>query len=61
MDYPDRYFRYIHDAYFDAVSAYIQSNYGIAPDKACRDVSRACFLPFDPDAYINPEIILNHE
>ena len=29
--------------------------------KNCKDISRACFLPFDPDVYINPELLPSHE
>ena len=43
-----------HNDYFKAVSSYIQQAYGVEIDKSGRDVSRACFLPYDPQAYINP-------
>ena len=45
---------YSHSEYFDALSNYIRQTYNLEIDKACRDVSRACFLPHDPNAYINP-------
>ena len=51
---------YTHGEYFQAVSDYILSTYGIQIDKSGRDVSRACFLPYDPNAYINPDIMNNH-
>ena len=44
-----------HGIYFDAVANYIQQTYSIPIDKSGRDVCRACFLPYDPNAYINPE------
>ena len=50
-----------HEDYFHAVSAYCQATYGYEPDKNCKDVSRACFLPYDPDVYINPELLPSHE
>ena len=42
-------------AMFTAVENYIKQAYGVQIDKACKDVSRACFLPHDPQAYINPQ------
>lgn len=43
-----------HNDYFKAVANYIQQAYGVEIDKSGRDTSRACFLPHDPQAYINP-------
>ena len=43
-----------HSDFFRAVANYITSAYGIEPDKSGKDISRACFLPHDPEAYINP-------
>jgi len=42
--------------YFHAIANYIQDQYRISPDLACKDVCRGCFLPYDPDAYINKEL-----
>ena len=42
---------------FRAVSNYIEATYGIQPDQKCKDIARACFLPYDPSAYINPQYI----
>ena len=50
-----------HEDYFHAVSAYCKVTYGYEPDRSCKDVSRACFLPYDPDVYINPELLPSHE
>jgi hypothetical protein len=30
---------------------------GADPDKSGSDVSRACFLPYDPDCFINPKYL----
>ena len=49
-----------HGDYFDAVAAYILQNYGIQIDKSGRDVCRACFLPYDSHAYINPQYLSSH-
>lgn len=43
---------------FDAVATYLTHYYAglqVALDAKCRDVSRACFLSFDPDAYLHPD------
>ena len=39
--------------YFVEVANNIQQTYGIEVDKSGRDISRACFLSYDPQAYIN--------
>lgn len=44
-----------HQLFFSAVSAYIAQTYHLEVDKSGRDISRACFLPFDPNIYINPK------
>lgn len=43
-----------HAEYFAAVAIYILQTYSIEVDKSGRDVSRACFLPHDPNAFIHP-------
>jgi hypothetical protein len=48
---------YTHGDYFHAVAAYILHRYNVQIDKSGRDISRACFLPHDPDAYLNPKIL----
>ncbi len=45
-----------HGNYFAAVANYILQTYGVAVDKSGRDISRACFLPHDSEAYINPSL-----
>jgi hypothetical protein len=46
-----------HQDYFRAVSAYIQQTYQIEIDQSGKDISRACFLPYDPVAHINPKYL----
>lgn len=46
-----------HADYFKAVSNYIQQTYEIEVDKSGKDVSRACFLPYDNEVYINPKYL----
>lgn len=48
-----------HQEYFRAVSAYIQQTYQIEIDQSGKDISRACFLPHDPKAHINPKYVNN--
>jgi hypothetical protein len=48
---------YTHGDYFAAVANYILQTYGVAVDKSGRDLSRACFLPHDPQAFINPQFV----
>lgn len=43
-----------YENYFLSVSRYLSENYGLSVDKAVKDRSRACFLPFDSEAYLNP-------
>lgn len=44
-----------HTAFFRSVSAYVVQTYGIPVDQSGKDVCRACFLPHDPQAYLNPD------
>jgi hypothetical protein len=46
-----------HQKYFLAVSNYIKSVYNIEIDKSGKDVSRACFLSYDPDVFLNPKFV----
>jgi hypothetical protein len=50
-----------HSEYFTAVAKYILQTYSIEVDKSGRDISRACFLAYDPNAFINPLIQENHD
>ena len=44
-----------HQDYFKAVAAYILQCYQVKVDQSGKDISRACFLPYYPDVYINPK------
>ena len=50
-----------HGDYFAAVANYILQTYGVTVDKSGRDISRACFLPHDPQAFINPLILKQND
>lgn len=43
-----------HLNWFLAISNYLKQTYKLEPDKAGKDISRACFLPNDPMLYLNP-------
>ncbi len=45
--------------YFTILSNYSRQAYGIEADPSGKDICRACFLPYDPDAFINPLYIEN--
>ncbi len=45
---------YSHSEWFRAVAKYISQTYNVEVDKSGKDISRACFLPHDPQAFINP-------
>ncbi|WP_225035676.1 BT4734/BF3469 family protein [Winogradskyella sp. SM1960] len=42
-----------HSEYFTAVANYIKHTYNIEVDQSGKDVSRACFLPYDPTAFLH--------
>ena len=42
-----------HAAYFKAVANYIKHTYNIEIDQSGKDISRACFLSYDPFAFLN--------
>ena len=46
-----------HQNFFQAIANYIRDVYQLEVDKSGKDVSRACFLPHDPEAYINPKYL----
>ena len=46
-----------HTAAFLAMQRYCLATYGIEPDGACKDVPRLCFLPSDPELYVNERAV----
>lgn len=46
-----------HLNFFNAVSAYIEHQYKVSIDKSGKDLSRACFIPYDPEAFIHPKYL----
>lgn len=47
-----------HGHYFRIIADYLRINYGIIADESGKDICRLCFLPYDPDCYINPDLNL---
>jgi hypothetical protein len=46
-----------HQLFFQAIARYIQQTYALEVDKSGRDISRACFLPYDNEVYISPKYL----
>lgn len=44
---------------FAALSRHLGFEYGIQADSSGSDVCRLCFLPYDPECYINPKYLLS--
>jgi hypothetical protein len=47
--------KYSHLEWFNSIAAYVKKEYALEVDKSGKDLSRACFLPHDPEVYINPK------
>ena len=43
--------------FFASLYNYIFNHYGVEIDRRCRNLSRACFLPWDAQAYLNPSLL----
>lgn len=50
-----------HSYYVEAICNYLEVTYGLKADRAAKDLARACNLAWDPECYINPELITNYE
>ena len=51
-----------HRQWFDAVRNYLMSLYRLSPkqaDPSVRNESRACFLCYDPEVYVNPVLTVD--
>jgi len=47
-----------HLTNFNGISGYIKQTYNLEIDKSGKDISRACFLCYDKDVYINPKYLI---
>lgn len=45
---------YTHGEFFTILSNYSRKVYGVEADPSGKDICRACFLPYDPNAFLNP-------
>lgn len=45
--------------YIDNVALHAAAAYGVSIDLSGKDVSRACFLPHDPECFIRPEYVVD--
>lgn len=41
-----------HEVAYAALSTYFKEKYGVDADPQCKDIARACLLPYDPDAIL---------
>ena len=48
---------FTYGEYFTILSNYVRRAYGYEADPSGKDICRACFLPYDPDAFLNPFFI----
>ena len=48
---------FTYGEFFTILSNYVRHAYGYEADPSGKDICRACFLPFDPDAFLNPFFI----
>ncbi|MCB0703234.1 MAG: BT4734/BF3469 family protein [Candidatus Kapaibacterium sp.] len=47
-----------HQSYFEYYEEYFKTNYKVQIDKACKDISRACFLSYDQEVYFkDPSLV----
>lgn len=46
-----------HGIWFSAIVNYLHEVYGAEADASGKDISRACYLPWDPDAYLHPKYL----
>ena len=45
---------YSYGEFFRIISNYSRKYYGVEADPSGKDICRACFLPYDPEAFLNP-------
>lgn len=44
---------------YASMSRHVGFHYGIQADPSCSDVCRLCFLPYDPECFINPKYLVS--
>lgn len=50
-----------HRKFFNGASAYLKKRYDLEVDTSGRDVSRACFLSYDPEAFLHERHVDNEQ
>lgn len=46
---------------FSAFERHVSAAYGLTLDPSCKDLSRPCYVSYDPHAYFNPDCAVFHE
>ena len=46
--------QFSHQQWFESLSHFLKKRYNLELDRSGKDVSRACFLPHDPNVWIHP-------
>ncbi len=50
-----------HEPCFNAIRTYFKTKYDLEIDPSCRDISRLCFVSYDPEIYVNPSAVVFDE
>jgi len=50
-------YKIVHDKFFELMEKYFALVYDFQIDKACKDICRPCFIPYDSEVYMNPKIL----
>jgi archaellum biogenesis ATPase FlaH len=45
-----------HQAFYFSAEKYFRETYSVEIDRACKDVSRLCYISYDPEAYLASEV-----
>lgn len=54
---PGETIQHYHARHFKSVANYLWRSYGLEVDMKCGNISRTCFLPHDPEPYLNPFLL----
>jgi hypothetical protein len=49
-----------YSQYWQSIVQYLREQHNVECDKACKDVSRACFICYDPELYYNETSAVDH-
>ena len=47
--------------WYRAISNYLKQTYGLTADSSGVNISRACYLPHDPEVFVNPILLSNSQ